>query len=85
MNWGDLSRGEPGEPICVSPGVPELVDVSLSESALLSGEKLLMHVSMYECKRATEWFGVSQLAHIHVTFVRFSSSYVSESITMQSL
>ena len=70
--------------MCVSPGILELVELLLSESTQLSKEKLLMHGLMYESKRAAEWFGVSQLAHIHVTFVRYSASYLSESITMQS-
>ena len=44
-----------------------------------------MHVSMYESMRMAEWLGVSQLAHINVTLVRFSASYVSECIPMQSM
>ena len=55
------------------PGMLELVDLLLSESIQLSGEKLFMHASMCESKR-DEWFGVSQFAHIHVTFVWFSAS-----------
>ena len=81
----DLSWGEPGEPICVSPGMLEVVELLLSESSQLSEEKLLMLVSMCESKRAAEWLGVSQLAHIHVTFVWFNASYVSEFIRMQSV
>ena len=44
----------------------------LSESIQLSGEKLFMHASMCESTR-DKWFGVSQFAHIHVTFVWFSA------------
>ena len=73
-----MSWGEPGEPICVWPGMLELVELLLSESTQLSGEKLLVPVSMYDHKRTGEWMGVSQLAHIHVTLVWFSASYVSE-------
>ena len=40
----------------MSPGILELVELLLSESTQLSGEKLLMHGLMYESKRATEWF-----------------------------
>ncbi len=55
------------------PGMLELVDLLVSESIQLSGEKLFMLASMCESKRV-EWFGVSQFAHIHVTFVWFSAS-----------
>ena len=81
----DLSWGEPGEPVCVWPGRLELVELLLSESTQLSGEKLLMHVSMYESNRSAEWLGVSQLAHIHVTFVWSSVSYVTEFMPMLSV
>ena len=70
----------------MSPGMLEVVvELLLSESSQLSEEKLLMGVSMCESKRAAEWLGVSQLAHIHVTFVWFNASYVSEFIPMQSV
>ena len=49
----------------MSPGMLEVVELLLSESSQLSEEKLLMVVSMCESKRAAEWLGVSQLAHIH--------------------
>ena len=68
----------------VSPGMLEVVELSLAESSQLE-EKLLMLVSMCVSNRAAEWLGVSQLAHIHVTFVWFNASYVSEFIPMQSV
>ena len=43
---------------CVWPGMLELVELFMSESTQLSGEKLLMHGLLYESKRAAEWLGV---------------------------
>ena len=51
----------------MSSGMIEVVELLLSESSQLSEEKLLMVVSMCESKRAAEWLGVSQLAHIHAS------------------
>ena len=53
--------GGPGEPICMLPGMLELVDLLLSESIQLSGEKLFMHASMCESKAAATRYVVIEL------------------------